>query len=258
MDPSSTRHLAFLLSLGGVPLACTGEETGSDSATTSTTSADVASGGTTTASGGDTSSATTTEATGDGGDGNSGTTGATTSTSFLTTNSTGETTEPTGGDDSVCEGWASKYVECYPRGIYDDLFAYCEGSVDEYSAMYGAECEAAVLGLLDCYASSTCAEFDSGEMCIYAYYTFEELCSPAPEGGCLAYEQKYIECLGDVEESPAKDCQATINDGFNDFGEACGQAHEDFYARLTGLDCADFGSHEDCAEEGTALDEVCI
>lgn len=242
-------------SLGGVPLACAGDDagSGSGSATTSTTTADVTSGGT--ATGGETSSATTTDGASDG---SSGTTGATTSTSFLTTNSTGETTDPTGGGGIGCEGWASKYVECYPRGSYDELLAYCEAFVDEYSAMYGAECEAAVQGLLDCYASSTCAELESGETCLSAYYTFYELCSAEPEEGCLAYEVKYIECLGDMGENPAEYCQVSINGGLAEYGEACGQAHEDLFACLTALDCADFESREACAEQKTAIDEACV
>ena len=56
---SSYRHLAFLLSLGGIPLACTGDDTSSGSNTDATTTTDPTTGSTSNSTTDPTATATT-------------------------------------------------------------------------------------------------------------------------------------------------------------------------------------------------------
>ena len=207
----------------------------------------------TTVTGGETGTATT-EGTSEG---SSGTTGSTTSTTFLTTNSTGETDDPTGGVGSGCEGFAAKYAECFPRENYDEMLAYCEEIKAQYSENYGAECEAAFDDFVDCYASSSCSELDEGEVCESAYYAMAELCAPEPGDGCLAFEEKYVECFEEGEGSLAKECQKEINGGLEEYGESCGQAYEDYYACFSALECAEYEDPDVCAKQEAAVEEAC-
>ncbi|MCA9637243.1 MAG: hypothetical protein KC420_14550 [Myxococcales bacterium] len=154
------RSLAFLLSLGGVPIACVGDDSssGSDSATTT---GGTTTGGTATTSG-TTSAGTATDGSGSG-TASGSTTGSTSGTSGSTSGTT--TSETTGGSTTgeppspLCIGYANKYVECYmnPR-YYDPGIAYCEEGL-AYYATIGADCLAAFEEYVACLSALDCDDF---------------------------------------------------------------------------------------------------
>lgn len=187
MHPN-TRGLAFLLSIGSLPLACTPKDDGDgDGSTTPGTSGT----GPTTAdptTGVGMSSTPTTGDTGDSTTGNSGnsgtgdtTGGATTTTTgpldtgdtepqattFLTTNTeTGfETDEPPPPPtDPICIAYAEHVVACVPRyaGYENYLASGCEYN-KAYAMMDGQACVDAFDAVFVCLSKVDCAEFTDPE-----------------------------------------------------------------------------------------------
>ncbi|MCB9566910.1 MAG: hypothetical protein H6710_06815 [Myxococcales bacterium] len=247
MDSSSYRHLAFLLSLGGIPLACTSDDTSSTSDTSPT---GTTSGGTATTTG--SASDTTTAGTDSGGSG-SGTMGATSgSTSSGTTAS-----ETTGGPAGACESYTTKYVECNPGESYDDILAGCQEAKMYWEQEYGPACAAAFDALNGCLADQECADFPDSELCAADYAAFNEACAPEIGEVCAAFATKYAECSGEDASYFAKYCQIGLNEATMEYGAACGMAYEEYYACLTGLSCAELGGDNACPDEAAAIDVAC-
>jgi hypothetical protein len=160
-----TRGVAFLLSIGTLPLACKdppGDETGG----TSTGQADTTS----------TSNPTTGDppapATTDDGTSTTTTTGPSTDppeTAFLTTNTT--TGDPDSDsdfppipppEDPVCQGYLDHLNECYPRyPEYNAYYAaYCDYLLDGGLAADGRACREAIEGYFVCFNAVPCGTFD--------------------------------------------------------------------------------------------------
>ncbi|MCA9657395.1 MAG: hypothetical protein KC486_03565 [Myxococcales bacterium] len=247
---SSYRHLAFLLSLGGVPLACTGDDTSTSSDTASTTgTSDTTSS--TSSSGTDTSTTGTTTDTGSG----TATMGETGTTTTAGETTTGETT--TGGGDSACASWATKYVECYPRESYRDELQLCEDDRADLVTNYGDTCGAAFDALYECLSEASCDAIenqDYGDICPEAYASVLSSCAPEIGEVCMLFGDKYTECNDDV--SGGIYCQMTINYAA-DISAECGQAQEDYFACLTALDCADFDEGTGCETEAETITKAC-
>ncbi len=258
MDPSC-RHLAFLLSLGAVPLACTGDDTSttSDSDTASTTgSATTTATDTTTGSATDTGgtgtdsgtdATTTTDSTGDETAGE--TTGQTTS------ETTSETTGQTTGGGSLCEDFANFYVECSDEGTYRSGLAYCMAALDS-GELYGEDCLSAFESLIKCQTTQTCREYNEGLGCDQEYVALETACVPEVGETCAAYGAAYEACDGPDEASDVY-CQQEINGYTSEYGEECGQAVDDYFACLSALDCADLLDETGCEKEETLIDDLC-
>ena len=252
MDPSC-RHLAFLLSLGAVPLACTGDDTSttSDSDTASSTGT-----ATTTATATDTTTGSATETGGTGTD--SGTDGTTTTDSTgdeTAGETTSETTGETTGGGSLCEDFANFYVECSDEGTYRSGLAYCMAFLDS-AVLYGEDCLSAFESLIKCQTTQTCREYNGGLGCDQEYVALETACVPEVGETCAAYGAAYEACDG-PDEGLDVYCQQEINGYTSEYGEECGQAVDDYFACLSALDCADLLDETGCEKEETLIDDLC-
>lgn len=180
MDTTQLRHVAFLLSLGGLS-ACgdvepgpgTGAGTGGTGGTTPTTteaeastdvpttSATGTTGGTSTEGSG---SATASGTTGEGSTGPVVTGGPGTSAGFLTTASTGETGDGETGEPPpslpVCADFGEKFAACYPRyARYAGYYAmYCDTLVAMGGAADGTDCAAALEEYFACLNNLECRQ----------------------------------------------------------------------------------------------------
>ncbi|MEZ4380549.1 MAG: hypothetical protein R3A79_04340 [Nannocystaceae bacterium] len=247
---ASYRHLAFLMSLGAIPLGCAGDDasSGSDSATTSTTTTDA-----TTSTGTTGDSSTSTAATGTDSD-----SAATTDASTTASETTGDTT--TGGPEGACATWAAKYVECFPGdGSYREVINECETARDSYIDSYGEACGVAFEGFFACLGEASCAALDEQDydtICPEAYVGVLMSCYPAVEDTCAAFGAKYNECYGEDSPVPAYDCQLELSMALDTSAE-CGEATEELYVCLTGLDCADFETETGCDAQFDAIGKAC-
>ncbi len=254
---SSYRHLAFLLSLGGVPLGCVGDDTsttsdtGTTTATTSTTGSTGSEG--TDATTGGTDPTTGGSATESGTDSTTAMTGTTAGTT--TDETTGETSTSTTGGGSVCEEFATFYVDCDPESTYEEALAYCTDLLGEL-ATYGDECVSAAESYFQCQSGLTCREYSEGLGCEETYAALASLCIPEIGETCAAYGAKYEECDGPDEDVDIY-CQQEINTYGNEYGEACGQAVDDYFACLSALDCADLLDESGCEKEETIAEDLC-
>jgi hypothetical protein len=143
-------HIAFLIALGPVPIACAADEDD---------------GGDATRSGGPTAGASEgvtvgpTEITEGTSENTAGPTGDPTSANDTVGDATHSPTDgdPTGAD-STCKSFADRYIECYPR--YDDDSAhfelYCEGLIS-YGTMHdGPACGQAIEDYFACLSQADC------------------------------------------------------------------------------------------------------
>jgi hypothetical protein len=176
------RGLAFLLSIGSLPLACNPKETNETEGDDSTTTASTTPSGTTgtdatdptQASDPTSASGTSTSGTPTTGEPTTGQSTITTSPSdtsttepqdptFLTSESetadTGEDTGPPPASDPACLAYAAHIVECIPR--YADYQEYIAQNC-EYTKMYartdGADCLQAIDAFYVCISMVDCAE----------------------------------------------------------------------------------------------------
>lgn len=234
MEPSTYRSLAFLFSLGTLPVACKPE------------SHDTTDGGT-----GGTSDAT---------DGATSTPPPTTSTAGTTTDDstgpgTSEGTDTTGGALDACEAYVSYALKCDPEaaGTEAELLAYCSMLRNLVEATSGPTCLALHDAAYQCLATSDCedpdacaAEFDASDACL-------------PEAGatCTMYAAKQTECYGEPVPSSAGGCQAYINYHAYYSGAPCGSALEEWYACLANLPCPEFQMQSGCDAEQQKIDEAC-
>ena len=252
MDSSSSRSLAFLLSLGGVPLACVG-----GSGETDTASSDATTGsGTTTGSAGTESTGTMTGTSGTDSDGM--TTSSSTTGETSVGESTGETSGTTGEPADGCEAWAEKYVECYPREALREVLSYCQMTQADLGDNLGAGCASAFGALYACLAGATCEQIENEDyytICPEAYAAVDEACALVVGETCAAFAEKYAECF---EELPGIDlsCEEILNESYQ-ISMACGEAREELFVCLNGLDCASFENDIGCEAEGEALELAC-
>lgn len=163
MNPNY-RGIAFLLSLGSLPLGCPGEKNDTDG-NADTGPGTTAMGTGTTAVGTDTgttaSEPTTTVETG------STETTVMTATTLDDTGNTGETEEPPPPTDPTCLAYASHYVECIPREARYQVYLaqYCESLKGFGLAEDGPACADAIEAYFVCMSTIDCADLGMEEPC---------------------------------------------------------------------------------------------
>ena len=154
---SNYRGLAFLLSLGSLPLACSKEGGETETGTESTgpgTNTDPSGTGTTAADG--TDSAPTTS-----------TTDTTAADPTDGTDGTGTNDTDTGStEDTVCVTYGMHSVECYPRyaSYLQKAIDYCENT--KFAATKdGPACLEALDAVFVCLSNIDCAEIENPDNC---------------------------------------------------------------------------------------------
>lgn len=174
MNPNY-RGIAFLLSLGSLPLGCPNEKDDTDG-NADTGPGTTAMGTGTTAMGTGTTATTTTEptttvetATSTTGQIETGGTETTvmTATTLDDTGNTGETEEPPPPTDPTCLAYASHFVECVPRyAMYQVYLAqYCESYKGSGLEQDGLACQDAIEAYFACMSTIDCAEIAMGNPC---------------------------------------------------------------------------------------------
>lgn len=229
MDSTTYRGIAFLLSLGALPIACEpNEDGGTDDGT------------------GGTSDAT---------DGAGTTSGAPTTSSDGTTGESG-TTGGMGDPAGSCALYVEYVKRCNPDGeeTEAELYSYCSMTRKRVEAVYGPDCLVAHDAVNECLATIACDDPDPCPDEIDA----SNLCTPAAGAGCMAFAAKEAECYDTPEpEYAAGACQVYVNDRAYYFGAACGAAFEELYVCLVDLPCPDFLMREGCDAEQAKLDTAC-
>ncbi|MEZ4451845.1 MAG: hypothetical protein R3B09_20445 [Nannocystaceae bacterium] len=240
MGTSRSHGLAFLLSLGAIPLACTDGEGESSAGSTGDTT-----GATGMTTGSTSTSTSATEAT------ESSSASGTTTSAMTTEGST------TGADDELCSAYAQKVVECYPRTGYAATLCYCQNQRDFGAALDGA-CRAAIDGWLQCQAlASSC---DLVSECEAEDDAVSDLCEgqPTPGAACVAWGDHYAACYGARYADPAAAyCQSYALSLTHSYGIACGEAYEDLYACLAAAECGADDFEETCPEERSHYEKAC-
>lgn len=179
------RGLAFLLSVGSLPIACGKDNEESDTKSTTTTTGDGESttGGTTTSMTGSTTVTPTTGGSGSASEtGTTDTPGTDGSQGFITTATSSGTTGDTGGPppvtDPTCIAYGAHIVECFPRyaGYRQEIGGYCE-----YYKMYGLmadgqACADAIDALFVCLSELPCAELGMDTACAKETATVTQDC----------------------------------------------------------------------------------
>lgn len=234
MDSSAYRHIAFLLSVSGLPLACAGDDAGTASESASTTaSTSSGSAGTSTSTGGETATS------GGGSTGESSTDGT-----------------ATGGGSVECEEIASKTTECFPTYSYDAILADCQVQKMMANDPETPGCLAALDAYYACEIAATCEELEMINTCAEELDAYLDACTPPSSATCVAYGEKYSECFGD--DNGAAGCQLSVDDAVESYGATCGEAYEEYYACLAALDCAAFEDPDACPDEVAAIEAACV
>lgn len=240
MDNSSYHGLAFLLSLGTLPIACTIQKGGSESDGATTTGSTTDDTGTT------------------GGTGTTGTTGATTSEPTTSEPTTGEptsgTSSPTTGEPlGPCEAYVAKVIMCDPEADAAEELMDCETERELQEVTSGPTCAALYDEALLCFAGTACEDDAGCEAELDALYA----CSPEIGPVCQAYGMKYGECFMEDPLEVSKYCQTNLNVITFMNGPACGAAYEDYYVCMTGLDCAALETGMGCEDKQAAIETAC-
>ncbi|MBZ5708061.1 hypothetical protein [Nannocystis pusilla] len=237
MEPSTCRSLAFLFSLGALPVACKSE---------SHDTTDGGTGGASDATDGATSTAPPTTSTGGATMGDS-TTGPGTSEGTDTT---------TGGALEACEAYVAYRLKCDPgaTGTEAELLADCTMVRDLVETTYGPTCLALHDAVNHCLAASDC---DAPDACA-AEMDAANGCLPEAGPACVAFAAKEAECSGEpVPAYAAGSCQAYINNNVYYGGAPCGSALEEWYVCLVDLPCPQFQMRAGCEAEQEKIAEAC-
>jgi hypothetical protein len=238
MESSAYRSLAFLFSLGSLPIACgpndddtTGGSGGATDPTTGTTDG--------------TPTTTTTTTTGD-------------PTAEPTTGDTSEpgTTTDTGGAGEACEAYVAYLIKCEPEAeaMKDMYLAYCAMIRGQVEAIYGPVCLAAHDAVYECLQASDCADEAACEAEIEA----SGGCFPEAGAACTAFGAKEAECYDEpVPDYAAGSCQVYLNSQVYYSGPACGEALEEWFACLVDLPCLEFEMQAGCEAQRDAITNAC-
>ena len=241
MDPQHYRGLAFLLSLGSLPVAC--KPDGGGTTSDSGGSGSSGTGGPTTGPDTATSGGTGTEATGP------------TTSAGTGTQGTGAT--DTGSPGSLCEAVAEHGVTCDPMVDPAEALATCEAARKMYEQLNGPTCLLVYDALLECESQAACDDPDPCPAELEAILS----CKPEPGPICEAYGAKYVECappgLPYGADYFAGYCQAYINFGLYMSGQPCGSALEELQSCLSMLPCADIEMGTGCEAQQMAVDMNC-
>jgi hypothetical protein len=237
MDPSTYRCVAFLLSLGTMPIGCKPKDDGTTDGGTGGTGD--ATGGTSEATDGATGSTPTTS------------TGPTT-TGSTTTGGTGET----GGANESCAAYVAFQIQCDPEvaGMEAELFSYCAMMRTRVEAVYGPACLVAHDAVNHCFVENDCEDLDA----CAAELDASEACLPEAEAACTAFAAREAECYDEpVPEYAAGACQVYVNYLAYQNGPPCGAALEEWYACLVDLPCVEFEMQTGCDAQQEAIDPAC-
>jgi len=182
---------------------------------------------------------------------------ASSATSETDPTATSSETTSTTGNGTVCQLFAEFYALCGgDPNSYDVVLAYCEDNLFFLISTFGQECADAAAKYYACIPSATCEEYDEGTACEEEELAIGDVCVPEIGATCEAYGAKIAECFGDTADEDVY-CQQAIGYG-EYYGEACGQAYEDYYVCLTELECADLDDDTGCEKAEDAIDELCI
>jgi hypothetical protein len=242
MDNSSYHGLAFLLSLGTLPIACTVEK--GDSETDGATT------------GGPTTDGTGTGTSGTTGGSDGMTTGGTTTTeptSGTSSPTTGGETE-TGGPLGPCEAYVAHAVKCDPSTDQAMELMSCHDEVQQFEAVYGSMCAVLFEEYLACLSESECDDDGACQAEVAAI----ESCAPEIGPICMAYGAKYAECYMVPVEAAGKYCQIAVNQGAFSYGPQCGAAYEEYFACFSELSCAELEMGMFCLAEQMGIEAACL
>ncbi len=159
---TSSRGLAFLLSLGSLPLACTKDDGDTDGESTTTT---VGTTGGATDPGQSTSTTDPTTGATDPTDTSSTppTSSTTSSSSSTTDEDPGHVTDgPPPDSNPACVAYAANAVACEPSNTagYDEIIMYCEYYMTYGKELDGQACADAFNALYVCYSQLNCADLN--------------------------------------------------------------------------------------------------
>ncbi|WAS94488.1 hypothetical protein [Nannocystis punicea] len=245
MESSAYRSLAFLFSLGSLPIACNpdGDDTTDDS------------GGTTDSTNGTTdgTQTTTTATTGD--------TATEPTTGGASEPTTGGTTEPgttteTGGGGEACEAYVAYLIKCEPEAeaMKDMYLAYCAMIRAQVEAIYGPVCLAAHDAVYECLQASDCTDETACEAEVEA----SNGCFPEAGAACTAFGAKEAECYDEpVPDYAAGSCQVYLNSQVYYSSPACGEALEEWFACLVDLPCVEFEMQAGCEAQRDEVTGAC-
>lgn len=246
MDPAGPRNLAFLLSLGAIPMACDKDYSGSteDSATANASSTTASTGGT----------GSTGDATGSGG---STSTGGTATATGSTSGSTGDST--TGGDPGdPCVAYWTKMAECDPELFQDPSaeIAFCNQQFGWWTRFYTPSCAETYAAYFSCKGALSCAEIAAySDACAAIADGIPEACQLVIGPICDAFGDKAATC--DPQKTAAEaayGCQTEIVLETLHYGDTCGQATEDYYACLSALSCPELADDQACLSDALCWD----
>lgn len=226
MESSAYRSLAFLFSLGTLPIACGPK-------------------------GGDTT---------DGTDPTTGTTDGTpaTPTDSMSSEPTTGATEPGGTTDTggPCQSYVDYFLRCDPEyaDFQDQFFAQCTTYRHQVEVLYGPACLALHDAVYECLETAPCQD---GPAC-GPETEVADACLPEAGASCIAFSAKEAECYGEpVPANAAGHCQVYINSQVYYGGPACGAAAEEYFACLADLPCPDFEMGSGCDTQEAKLVTAC-
>lgn len=184
------RGVAFLLSLGSLPIACGKDEPADDTTTGGPTNAESTVGAEVTGNNPTTSGTSTTAGplttTGDGTTAPPDPSTEPPETTFLTNNSTSSASaEETGGIpdfpppmNPVCQGYADHLIECFPR--YSDygnaLGYYCDEYIQYGMRTDGPACAAAIEAMFACFNAIPCEDIEMEGNCEAEFMAVDAAC----------------------------------------------------------------------------------
>ncbi|MCY0988785.1 hypothetical protein OV203_16740 [Nannocystis sp. ILAH1] len=237
MESSAYRSLAFLFSLGTLPIACGPK--GGDTTDGSTGGTDPTRGTT------DGTPATPT----DGMSSGPATAGATDSAG---------TTDPGGttGTGGPCQAYVDYFLRCDPEDadLADQFYAQCMTFRHQAEVLYGPTCLALHDAVYECMETAECQD---GPVC-GAETEVADACLPEAGASCIAFSAKEAECYGEpVPANAAGHCQLYVNSQVYYGGPACGAAVEEYFACLADLPCPEFEMGSGCDVQEAELVTAC-
>ena len=140
----------------------------------------------------------------------------------------------------------------------NEAIAYCEESRSSLIASGEDGCGDAFDALYVCLAGATCDTLsgqEQGDICPDLYLAMINTCLGVGDT-CSAFAGKHDECYDNPDPFIGSACQMEL-DYAAGVSTECGDAQEEYFACLNGLDCADFPDGIGCESKLDALDMAC-
>lgn len=181
MNTDRSQALFFLMSLGALPACVVGDDGDTDASTdpttTPTSGVDTSGGMTMT-----TAMTMTTDPTGTTDPSTSGPDPDTGSTSVSPDTGSTSGGYTCGAVPEVCNTFATKYVECYPKyGKYQEYAANACACAIYYGSTYGENCATAYNDLYACLSALSCEDFMARDACATETAAVETECAGGTE-----------------------------------------------------------------------------